>query len=195
MTVYDEIYELAEPYWQTRANDVHVPGAYRLARRLLAAIPEADEAIVVPAILLHDCGYALVPEEDHLKGLAGAPIGWEADITRRHEIEGARLAGEILARVGYEPGRIRRIQAIIDGHDSREEALDVEDQVVKDADKLWRFSEDGVRIAHVWMSLTPAAFMDYVEARIDTWFFTDAARELARELLAGSRAAFADAAA
>ena len=90
---------------------------------------------MLPAILLHDCGYFLVPEEDHLKGLAGAPIGWEADVTRRHEIEGARLAGEILGRVGYDRRRTELVQEIVDGHDSRAEALSLEDALVKDADK------------------------------------------------------------
>jgi len=189
VTLLDEIRALAEPYWQTRANEIHVPESFELARRLLEAHPEADEGIVLPAILLHDCGYFLVPEEDHLKGLAGAPIGWEADITRRHEIEGARLAGEILGRVGYDPRRTARIQEIIDGHDSRAEALSLEDALVKDADKAWRFTESGVRICHVWMNRTPEDFMDFVESRIDDWFLTDAGRALAHELLAGSRCA------
>jgi HD superfamily phosphodiesterase len=189
MSQLDEIYALAEPYWQTRSNEIHVPEAFDLARRLLEAHPEADADVVLPAILLHDCGYFLVPEEDHLKGLAGAPIGWEADITRRHELEGARLAGEILAKVGYDPGRTARIQEIIDGHDSRAEALSLEDALVKDADKLWRFTESGVRICHVWMDRSPGDFMDFVESRIDGWLLTDVGRGLAREILAEARCA------
>ena len=189
MTVLDEIRALAEPYWQTRSNEIHVPDSFELARRLLQAYPEADEDVVLPAILLHDCGYFLVPEGDHLKGLAGAPIGWEADVTRRHEIEGARLAGEILGRVGYDPRRTAHIQEIVDGHDSREEALSLEDALVKDADKAWRFTQSGVRICHVWMKRTPEDFMDFVESRIDDWFLTDAGRALAHELLAESRCA------
>jgi HD superfamily phosphodiesterase len=185
----DEIRALAEPYWQTRSNEIHVPESFELARRLLEVHPEADEDIVLPAILLHDCGYFLVPEEDHLKGLAGAPIGWEADVTRRHEIEGARLAGEILGRVGYDPLRTARIQEIVDGHDSRAAALSLEDALVKDADKAWRFTQSGVRVCHVWMNRTPEDFMDFVESRIDDWFLTDAGRNLAHELLAESRCA------
>ena len=190
MSRLEEIRALAEPYWQTRANEIHVPESYELARRLLDRHPEADADIVLPAILLHDCGYFLVPEDEHLKGLAGAPIGWEADITRRHEVEGARLAGEILERVGYDPERAAAIQEIVDGHDSRTEALSIEDALVKDADKLWRFTENGVRICHVWMDRTPQDFMDFVESLIDDWMLTDAGRELARETLARSRCAF-----
>jgi HD superfamily phosphodiesterase len=189
VTTLERIYALAEPYWQTRSNEVHVPGAYALAQRLLDAHPDADADVVLPAILLHDCGYFLVPEEDHLKGLAGAPVGWEPDITRLHEIEGARIAGEILGEVGYDPGRTARIQEIVDGHDSRTEALSLEDALVKDADKLWRYTESGVRICSGWMNRTPEDFMDFVESRIDSWLLTDACRKLARETLAESRCA------
>jgi len=58
---------------------------------------------------------------------------------------------------------------------------------MKDADKLWRYTESGVRICCGWMDRTPEDFMDFVESRIDTWFLTDAGRALARETLAESR--------
>jgi HD superfamily phosphodiesterase len=188
---YARIYALAEPYWQTRSNEIHVPGAYALAQELVAAHPQADPDVVLPAILLHDIGYMAVPAEDHLKGLAGAVKGWEPDITRRHEIQGAALAAEILSSVGWDRGRITAIADIVDGHDSRAEAVSLEDQLVKDADKLWRFTESAVRICHVWMELTPEGYMEWVGSEIDSWFFTPTARELARRELDRSRMALA----
>jgi HD domain len=188
---YERIYARAEPYWQTRSNEIHVPGAYALAQELVLANPQADPDIVLPAILLHDVGYMAVPAEDHLKGLAGAVKGWEPEITRRHEIRGAALAGEILAEVGWDEQRTSAIQDIVDGHDSRAEAVSVEDELVKDADKLWRFTESAVRICHEWMELTPERYMDWVGSEIDNWFFTPTARELARRELDRSRMALA----
>ena len=188
---YARIYALAEPYWQTRSNEIHVPESYALAQELLTAHPEADPDIVLPAVLLHDIGYMAVPSDDHLKGLAGAVKGWEPDITRRHEIQGAALAGEILAEVGWDAGRTAAIQDIVDGHDSRAEAVSREDELVKDADKLWRYTESAVRICHSWMELTPEAFMEWVGSEIDRWFFTAAARDIARRELAASREALA----
>ncbi len=187
--VYERIYAAAEPYWQTRDNDVHVPGAYALCKELLASYPEADEAVVLPAILLHDVGYSEVPEDEQLKGLAGAPIGWDPEVTRRHEIAGARIAGELLRGLGYDEEKTRRIQEIIDGHDSRREALSLEDAIVKDADKLWRFTEDGIRISSDWMARSLEDFMAYVESKIDEWMLTDAGKRLAHETLARSREA------
>lgn len=186
---YAQIYALAEPYWQTRSNEVHVPGSYALAQELLAAHPEADADVVLPAVLLHDVGYMAVPAQDHLKGLAGAVTGWQPDITRRHEIQGAALAAEILGKAGWDAERTAAIRDIVDGHDSRTGAVSREDELVKDADKLWRYTESAVRICHHWMKLTPEAYMDWVGSEIDRWLFTDAARGLARRELAASRAA------
>jgi hypothetical protein len=187
--VYERIYAAAEPYWEARENQVHLPVSYAFAKELLAAYPEADEAIVLPAILLHDVGYSEVPPDVRLRGLAGAPIGWEPDATRRHEIAGARIAGELLADLGYDEERTLVIQEIIDGHDSNVEAISVDDAIVKDADKLWRFSESGIRSSSGWMSMTVEAFIEYVESKIDEWLLTPRGKELARETLAQSRAA------
>lgn len=189
---YARIYALAEPYWQTRSNEIHVPGSYASAQELLAAYPQADADVVLPAILLHDVGYMVVPADDHLKGLAGAIKGWEPDITRRHEIQGAALAGEILGLVGWDPERTALIQDIVDGHDSRPEAESLEDTLVKDADKLWRYTASAVRICHRWMELSTDAYMDWVESEIDRWLFTEAARGMARREIARSRAALAE---
>ena len=88
----ETIYKLAEPFWQTRSGEVHMPQAFAFAKRLLKFHPQADADIVLPAILLHDMGYARVPEETHHQGLADAPKGWQPEVTRLHEIEGVKMA-------------------------------------------------------------------------------------------------------
>ncbi|MEA2226717.1 MAG: hypothetical protein QOF04_347 [Solirubrobacteraceae bacterium] len=191
MSVYDEIYALAEPYWQTRAGELHMPLAYGYAQELLEAHPHAEAEIVLPAILLHDVGYALVPDETHHQGLADGLNGWKPDVTRMHEELGAKLAGEILEQVAYDPEKVRRIQEIIDGHDTRTEALSLEDELVKDADKIWRFSETATRICSAWFHREPPEYLDYVATRLDTWFFTEEARRRAEGLLSESRAVVA----
>lgn len=190
-TMYDQIYAAAEPYWHTRSNDIHVPESYALAKALLRHYPEADEEIVLPAILLHDIGYMGIPEETQMQGLAGSPLGWDADITRLHEMEGARLAGEILSVLGYDPAKTALIMQIIDGHDSRKEALSLDDALVKDADKLWRFTVSGVRICHTWTNQTPEAFTIYVESHIADWMLTEHGAAMAHAILEQTRPYYA----
>ena len=182
MTIYDQIHAACQPYWQVRANEIHIPGADAFAQQLLAQHPTADPAIVLPAILLHDNGYAHVPEALLFQGLADAPIGFNPDITRLHEIEGVKIARAILTALNFDAGKTEMICTIIDGHDSRLEALSLEDALVKDADKLWRFSAIGVQTSSSWMSMAPMSFLDYCLPKINPWFFTDIAKTIARQV-------------
>ncbi len=72
-TVYDEICRKAKPYLDTRQNDVHVSLAYEFARRLLEYYPDADEEVVLPAILLHDLGWKMVHEKQQLNAFGPRP--------------------------------------------------------------------------------------------------------------------------
>lgn len=184
---YAEIYERAGPYLDTRHNDLHVRISYALARRLLREYGAADEAVVLAAVILHDTGWKTIPEDQHLK--AFGPRMTDPDLRRMHEVEGARIAGEILTAVGYDPARRAEIVAIIDGHDSRETAMSLNDEVVKDADKLWRFTAAAMEIDHRRFGFELRDYFVWLERQIDAWFFTPEASRIARESLAESRAA------
>ena len=187
--LYTRIYQLAEPYWQTRHGEIHMPLAYEFTRQLLAYYPAADEAVVLPAILLHDVGWYVIPEKLQTQALVGSPKrDNNPDISRLHETEGTRIAGEILTSLDYEIAKITEIQRIIDGHDTRPEALSLNDALVKDADKLWRFDSVGAPICAGWNRMEVGPFLDFFEAKIDSILFTDRAKEMARILLAQSRA-------
>lgn len=188
-TIYDQIYAASEPYWQTRHNHIHIPHVYEFAKQMLALYPAADPEIVLPAILMHDNGYKLVPEETQFQGLADAPGGWKPKVTRLHEEAGAKLAGEILGALNYDPAKTKLIQEIIDGHDSRTYAVSLEDAIVKDCDKLWRVTPYGSSMGGRWTNHSPEEFRDHVESKIETWFLTAHGKRLAREILADTRKA------
>lgn len=182
MTIYDQIIEACQPYWTVRDNDIHIPASYQFAQRLVELYPEADPLIVLPAILMHDNGYANVPPETLYAGLTDSPVGFDADITRLHEIEGAKIAREILTKLEFDATKIDTICEIIDGHDSRKEALSLEDKLVKDSDKLWRFTAVAARVAgQGWMGKEPLEFIDYCLTKVDGWMFLDESVVMARE--------------
>ena len=85
-------------------------------------------------------------------------------------------------------GDDRESRAIIDGHDTRLHALSRNDELVKDADKLWRYSTTGVAVGCDFFGLTPGQYADHVERELDDVLFTDAAREIGARDLAQSRA-------
>lgn len=178
---WEALYARAEPYLQTRDNDTHTRIAFGFAVELLRSHPQADPAIVLPAIILHDVGWSAIAPEEQLR--AFGPHMRDTDLRRVHEREGARIAAAILSDLGYDTERIAKIVEIIDGHDSRTNALSLDDALVKDADKLWRYSEAGMRIDGQRFGMKPPELSNWLKTHVDEWFFTEEAKRTARALL------------
>ena len=176
------IWDAAVPYLQVRNNDRHSLYAYGMARALLDQLPDADPDVVLPAILLHDTGWSTVAEHDVLEAIA--PGGGRPDLVRQHEREGARIARGILESIDYDPALTRAIAAIIDGHDTRVEAISIEDAIVKDSDKLWRITPDGLDVVCGWFGLSPEEALRLCCARVHDALHTSAARSMAGALAA-----------
>jgi hypothetical protein len=111
----------------------------------------------------------------------------QSAVRKAHEREGARLAREILEGLRYPADTVSSVAEIIDGHDTRPHAISAEDELVKDADVLWRFSVAGIGIGCDWFAMTPAEYADHTEPQIETRLFTDTARDIARAELAQTR--------
>jgi len=139
----------ARPHLDVRNNDEHTLQAYWLARALLDSHPGAREDIVLPAILFHDVGWKRVPQDQMF--LAFGPNATRPDLVRLHETEGAAIARAELTGLGLP---LDEIAGIIDGHDTRKAALSTEDAIVKDADKVWRFTPHGIAIMAGWFDWT-----------------------------------------
>jgi len=160
---------------------VHTEISYGFALGLLEA-EDGDPAVVIPAVLLHDVGWSRVAEERQLS--AFGPNVKDPELTRVHEREGAAMAAAILRDVGYPEAESRRIVEIVGGHDTRLEALDPSDALVKDADKLFRLSQKGFPIDCARFGLRPALHLAWLEERVERWFFTATGRRLARDEIA-----------
>ena len=184
------VYLRARAYWNTRFNDIHVPLAYLHARTLLLAHPAADANIVIPAIFLHDIGWTCIPEDQH--GRAFAPEAIDEAVLRRHELEGARIANEILLAVGYNPQQRETIVRIIDGHDSRRESLSLEDSIVKDADKVWRYTPVGIEFHWRQFHRPLPEHVAWLGSQVERWFFTARGKRMAREALADAERSLAE---
>ena len=103
------------------------------------------------------------------------------ELRRMHEIEGARLAEKILREIAYPDEFVQMILEIIDGHDTRKTALNSNDMIVKDADKLWRFTHVGFHIDYKRFKFPPKKWLDDIRRLIPEWFFTNTAKKMATE--------------
>ena len=171
----------ARPWLDVRSNDEHTLISYRLAQALLKAIPEADEAVVLPAVLLHDTGWKMMPKEK--LALAVGPKPQFPELQREHEIAGVAIARDILSHLnlGLDDAQILEI---IDGHDTRKTAISLNDAVMKDADKLWRFTSHGVATISGWFETPAKATLAMLEDFVMPSFLTDTGKTMASALLA-----------
>lgn len=181
----------ARPWLNVRSNDTHTLISYRLGQALLRLHPGADDALVLPTILLHDMGWKMFPEEK--LAAAVGPHPKYPELQREHEIEGARIARAELERLAIPGIEIDRVVEIIDGHDTRKHALSLEDALMKDADKLWRFTPHGVATIGGWFHSTPKDTLAMLEDFVLPSFLTDSGTAMAEALLGtGVAAAWAD---
>lgn len=174
-----ELFRLAEPYLETRDDLLHTRVAHQYAVFLLEK-EAGDKKIVEPAVILHDVGWSqLKPEEIKIAFGANA-IGEKAKkLNRIHEVEGARIAREILTKLNYDRSSTDEIARIIERHDSGKNPQTIEEKLVKDADRLWRFSKIGYYYEMQRQNTTHEVRYRFLTKNMGKWFFTRTAKELA----------------
>jgi hypothetical protein len=104
-------------------------------------------------------------------------------LTKIHEGEGVKIAREILEKINYDTSKAREILRIVGGHDSRKEPISLNDKLVKDADKLFRYTREYVDIYAEKFELTHDQMHTRHEGKLATWFLTCSGLEMAREEL------------
>jgi HD superfamily phosphodiesterase len=176
----DHLWRCALPYLDTRHNALHTRISFDFAVQLLEQ-EEGDPLVVLPAIILHDVGWKRISE--HLHPQAFGPKG-KPQLNRIHEEEGVNIARELLKQTAIDGHRVAQILTIIDGHDSRIEAISQNDRLVKDADKLWRYSREGFAIDLERFNETYPDGLKWLRDNLPQWLFTAAGRQMALEQLA-----------
>jgi hypothetical protein len=176
----------AKAYLNVRNNDEHTLVAYAVAKTLLAQIPQADESVVLPAILLHDVGWKRVPQHLLLDAIGRNPS--RPDLVRDHELYGVDIARDILTRHQPEGVDVEAVLALTDGHDTPRHARSINDAVVKDADKGWRTTPHGMRIIRGWYDWSLEQYVDMVTVVSNPRLLTEPGRAMAEGFTASLRA-------
>ena len=176
------LWEAAKPYLDVRNNDEHTLVAYGLAKALLEEIPEADESIVLPAVVLHDVGWKKIDPALLLDAIGKNPT--RKDLVRDHEVFGVEIARGILETV--QPGGVdtEAVLAIIDGHDTVKEARSINDAVMKDADKGWRATPHGMKVIRGWYDWSALEYADALSEVSLPRMLTAPGRALANGMIA-----------
>lgn len=174
------VWEAARVYLDVRSNDEHTLFSYYWAKQLLDFYPDADEDVVLPAILLHDTGWKKIPIEKVLESFG--PNMKYPELRRQHEVEGVAIAREKLTELGYNEHHINQICDIIDGHDTTKEARSLNDSLLKDSDKLWRFTRHGNETVQSWFDISLTEVHEILRNQLPG-FLTEEGKLLAVQML------------
>jgi HD domain len=180
-----KIWQAALPYLDVRSNDAHTLYAYALLQRLLEFTPEGEADVVLPAILLHDTGWKMIPADKILH--AFGPNNKYPELTRQHELEGVKIATTILQNLDYPTVLIEKITAIIDGHDTTKIARSTNDALMKEADKLWRYTPHGISTIQGWFNISESEVLDILEDFVLPTFLTQNGLMTAKMMLSTAR--------
>ena len=178
-----QLFRLAEPYLKIRGDLPHARISHQYALRLMGG-EGGEPGIVEPAVILHDVGWSQLTPEQIRMAFGVRAGGEEAErLNRIHEQEGAAIARRVLQSLNYNPQWIERIAFLIERHDSGDQPDSLEEKLLKDADKLWRFSPFGFWNEIERQGLDQNELYLFLLARYRGWFFTQTAVKLAEEEL------------
>ena len=181
------LFEKAAPYLAVRGDLDHTRVSHSYALTLMS-LEGGDSRIVEPAVIFHDVGWSVLKPEAISAAFGVMARGEEAErLNRIHEIQGALIAQEILRSFDYDRALTEKITAIIIRHDSGKKTDSREESLVKDADKLWRFSSAGFWHEKERQHLAATTLLDFLEQRYKGWFFSSAAVKLADKELVSRR--------
>ena len=178
-----DLFQITEPYLTVRGDLIHsrVSHGYAL---ILMQHEGGDKKIVEPAIIMHDVGWSTLNPQQIEAAYGVRAEGDEAErLNRKHELEGASIARQTLKALDYDERLIDKIALIIQRHDSGSQVDCLEEGLVKDADKLWRFSKTGFWDEIKRQGLGRGELHQYLSERYKSWFFTKTALRLAGEAL------------
>ncbi|MBF0207099.1 MAG: HD domain-containing protein [Oligoflexia bacterium] len=182
---YAKILEYAISCCRDENDQTHLLSAREMAFKILRSVP-GEEDVVIPAIILHNIGRKNFDIEEE-KINPGPGIYKNNTIrnerNRLHEIEGAKMAQEFLTKINYPPNKTAEIVKTIDGHDSRQEALSINDSIVLDADKLSRYTPECFSMFCNKFNINENDFLQFLEKYSSIWFFNQISVVLAREYL------------
>lgn len=184
------VWQDALPYQDKRNDKGHAEIATRYVIEMLSIFNfwHASPLTVLPAIILHDIGWSQMPEDKML--IAYNPPSEEAEYTARleHQIFALELANMILDKAGWSGiGQSKgEILVIISQHDTRKGFYTLDDAIVRDADKLWRYTQRHMDVTcknKGWTQKSQAQeLLNKLAGQIDDpeFFMTPLARDLAR---------------
>ena len=179
--IFNQIWDIALPYQDQRDDTGHAETSLKYAQELVEK-ENGNEDVVIPAIILHDIGWSqLIKGRRILVFARGAREEDKQEVQLEHQNESVKLASDVLRKVNYPEDLTREILEIISQHDTRKGFISKNEGLVRDADKLWRTSREGVAAANSRSVSHDIPDWKKLEENMNKpdYFFSETARKMA----------------
>jgi len=182
--IYEKIWNLALPYQDKRDDDEHAETVLHFALELLKH-EKGDESVIIPAAILHDIGWSPLPKKERMFIFGKVSHRDKIKMQKKHEEIGTKMAREILEKVNYDSKLINEILEIISQHDTRQGFISKNEGIMRDADKLWRFSKTGFCTDLKRRDYSPSEWREFLAKQIDSpnYFYSETGKKIARREL------------
>lgn len=189
---YEQIWNMALPHQDKRDDAGHAFITLEYAKQLVD-LDAGNPDVVLPAIILHDTGWSRLSRDEWM--VVFSPEATAADemvVRLRHQEEGVNIAKEILESIDYPAKWTEEIVEIISQHDTRKGFISNDEGLMRDADKLWRFSKTGFDADVERFGIAPQTLYERLIEQIPSegFFYSQTSRELAHEELERRRREF-----
>ncbi len=189
---FDILWQTCKPYLEKgRPIDlIHTRISTDFAWRLLRESIKGDEAIVIPAVMLHDIGYSQIDDEDiYMKTTFPdkANAQYDIQIKELHLTEGAKLAEKILKELNYPARLIPPIVEIVRTHEdlqgNKPDQSNMNRVIVSDADKLSRYTAYNITSGMAMHHRKREEIFRFMLRNIDAWLSLQISKRIAIEEL------------
>ncbi|MEW6102546.1 MAG: ATP-binding protein [bacterium] len=190
-----KIFEKAKEYCRDNVDLVHLETSLEMAKKLIA-LEGGDEKIIIPAIILHDTGWHLFSFEEEKRVRIPLQMNLslvDMDLIHKHEVESSIIAEKILSGLNYPKDEKEKIIETIIAHDTRSKPISKEDAIVKDADRLSRYTKEFSSLICQKFGFNEDEFFNYTKSHIEKWFFSEGAKHIAKECVLKRRLNISDA--
>ncbi|MDB5179327.1 MAG: metal-dependent phosphohydrolase [Patescibacteria group bacterium] len=205
---YRDFFRHALPHLGVRTSDVHTALSVSHVPELIALSPQPlNEALLHLAVILHDCGWSKLGEEDVANSLDYSALAYSDQALRpkeQHATLGANLSRQLLD--SYQGSELRMatehaalIADIVHYHDAvrlwddtRLGAAPAEYWLVVDADRLWSYTHENFWLDTIRKNTPAPDYARHLAANLEDYFLTEPGKIIARRLMAERQAEVAN---
>jgi hypothetical protein len=209
---YQAFFKFVLPFLHARTSNVHTALSVAQLPYLLKDLKQpVNERLVYLALILHDCGWSQVSQQDLLKSFnynGVSPTGADSlQPKQKHLVYGEALAYKLLdsfynrddfGEFGKSPltsQDIYEISEIIRRHDhdaaweqGKYGRISMEVKIMCDSDRLWSYTHENFWLDTIRKNVPADAYLELIEGEIARYFFTSQGKARARQLIQGRKA-------